>query len=160
MVDRLKGDEDLHRRLRALKERKADNRILREWGNLAVAFAKSDVPRKTGNLGRSIRVASVNMATQTATIEAGGDRNVGYAAYVEFGTRQHIIVPRRARVLAWGGKRRLSGNLASGAKPTNFAKRVKHPGTKAYRYLGNGAKKALDKVGLADGVITVWNRAA
>ena len=160
MVDRLKGDEELHRRLEALRTHKADKKILGQWAALAVRFAKAEVPRKTGNLGRTIRIESVDPNRQQAKVSAGGSRDVGYAAYVEFGTRSHIIVPRRAKVLAWGGARRLSGNLRAGASATSFARRVNHPGTKPHPYLEPGAKKALREVGLADGVIATWNEAA
>ena len=160
MVDRLKGDEELQRRLTALRTGKADRKILGQWAALGVRFAKQKVRRKSGNLGRTIRIDSVDVARQRASIMAGGSRNVGYAAYVEFGTRSHIIVPRRAKVLAWGGSRRLSGNLRSGAGATVFARRVKHPGSKPYPYLEPGAKQALKEVPLARAVITTWNEAA
>ena len=160
MTDIIDGDEALHKRLEALRNGSATNRILGEFGLLAVKFAKDMVPRKTGNLGRTIRVEGVDAARQSVTVKAGGSRNVGYAAHVEFGTRPHLIVPVRARVLAWGGARRLSGNLRSGASPTNFARRVNHPGTAPRPYLVPGSKKALAEVGLAEAVIETWNQAA
>ena len=156
----LQGADDLNARLEALRTGKANKLILGQFGLLAVKNAKERVPRKTGNLGRTIRVGNIDVARQTITITAGGDRNVGYARYVEEGTRAHIIVPVRRKALAWGGARRLSGNLRKGAKATNFAKRVHHPGTRAQPFLVPGAKQALADVGLADAVITVWNSAA
>lgn len=154
------GAKELQRRLAALEKGTADNQILGQWAALGVRFAKDEVRRKTGNLGRTIRIDSVDARRQSARIIAGGSRNVGYAAYVEFGTGAHIIVPRRAKVLAWGGARRLSGNLRSGARPTSFARRVRHPGTRANPYLVPGAKKALAEVDKARAVIKTWNDAA
>ena len=160
MRDILEGDEDLNRRFNALRSGKAEKKILSQFGLLGVRFAKADVPRKTGNLGRTIRVGDIDVRRQSVSILAGGRRNVGYAAAVEFGSKSHIIVPKRAKVLAWGGARRLSGNLRAGAKPTSFARKVHHPGTSAKPYLVPGAKRALREVDKAAAVITTWNGAA
>lgn len=110
--------------------------------------------RKTGNLGRTIHIASVGETSVTVIASAA------YAAFLELGTRPHEITPKAAKALAWGGPRRLSGSLRSGAKPTHFAKRVHHPGTKPYPYLIPGAKRAVKGAGLRDVVIERWNNAA
>jgi len=127
--------------------------LMRQYGLQTVREAKLLVHRKTGNLGRSIRLASAS-PTQ-AIVEAGAN----YAAFVEYGTRPHTITPKVARVLAWGGPRRLSGALRTGAKPTNFAMVVHHPGSRPYPFLIPGAKIAVQK---SDGEIIVraWNDAA
>lgn len=156
----LEGAPGLNARLEALRSGKATKTILGQFGLLAVRFAKAKVPRKTGNLGRTIRVGNVDVTRQSVSVLAGGERDVGYAAHVEFGTKSHPIVPVRARVLAWGGARRLSGNLRSGASATSFAMSVNHPGTQPKPYLVPGAQQALQDVGLADAVIDVWNSAA
>jgi hypothetical protein len=62
-------------------------------------------------------------------------------------------------VLAWGGSRRLSGNLRSGAKATNFARRVNHPGTKAKPYLRPAAEEVVRENGI-DLIVRAWNDAA
>lgn len=160
MADIIQGDEALNRRFEALRNGTADRRLLGQFGLLAVSFAKDLVPRKTGNLGRTIRVGDLDVKGQSISIIAGGDREVGYAAMVEFGTSPHLIVPVSAKALAWGGSRRLSGNLRSGSSPTSFAKRVNHPGTRPKPYLVPGAKKALREVGKADAIVTTWNNAA
>jgi hypothetical protein len=160
MADLLKGDKELLRRLKALEEGKADRQILTQFGLLAVRFAKDEVPRKTGNLGRTIRVASVDPRRQQVRVVAGGSRSVGYAGWVEFGTRAHTIRPVRRKALAWGGARRLSGNLRKGARATNFATIVRHPGTRPHPYLVPGAKRALAEVDKAAAVIKTWNEAA
>lgn len=154
------GADDLQKRIAALRSGKANKLILGQFGLLGVRFARDKVHRRTGNLGRTIRVGDIDVAGQSVTIVAGGQRNVGYAAAEELGSRPHIIVPVRAKALAWGGPRRLSGSLRKGAKATNFAKRVRHPGTKPHPYLVPGAQQALAEVGKADAVIRVWNEAA
>ena len=118
----------------------------------AIREAKLLVHRKTGHLGRSIVPGKVTQTT--AIIEA----RTPYAAALEFGAKPHIIRPRKAKVLAWGGTRRLSGTLASGSKPTHFAALVHHPGSKPYPYLIPGAKKAL--AGVKDAIVKLWNAAA
>lgn len=127
--------------------------LMRQFGLGTVREAKLLVHRKTGNLGRSIRVQSVTATS--ATVVAGAN----YAAFVELGTRPHEIAPKTARVLAWGGARRLSGALRSGAKPEFFAMRVHHPGTRPYPYLIPGAKIAVQKGG-AQVIVNAWDGAA
>lgn len=144
----------LNKRLDAITD---NRRLLGRIGLQAVAYAKELVPRRTGNLGRTIRLGTVS-ETQ-ASIIAGGEGGVGYARDVELGTRPHTIVPRNRKALAWGGDRRLSGSLRSGAKATNFAKRVNHPGTKAKPYLRPGAERAVKETGV-DVIVEAWNQAA
>jgi hypothetical protein len=151
----LKGGPQLQRRLVAIG--KAPREILREVGIRGVAESKALVPRRTGNLGRTIRLGA--LTPTSVEIHAGGTLQVGYAAAVEFGTRPHVIVPRKARVLAWGGARTLGGRLRAGATATSFAARVNHPGSKAHPYLRPGLAKALDLVGLG-GIVRAWNDAA
>lgn len=158
--DGLKGADDLMARFEALRDGTASRAVLGRFGLLAVQRAQERVPRKTGNLFRTIRVAEVDEQQQRVRVTAGGTRDVGYAADVEFGTRPHVIVPRTRKALAWGGARRLSGSLRKGAKPTNFARRVNHPGTRPRPYLRPGAEQALREVGLSDVVVSVWNEAA
>lgn len=149
------GQKQLAARLNAIG--KAPALILREVGIRAVADAKKAVPRKTGNLGRTIRLGP--RSATSVEIRAGGTENVGYAAAVEFGTRPHVILPKRAKALAWGGARTLGGRLRAGSQATHFARRVNHPGTRAQPYLIPAFEKALRVVGL-DKVVERWNKAA
>jgi len=151
---RLDGERELRRRLVAVGQ--APKGILRDIGVGAVREAKLIVPRRTGNLGRTIRIGSVT--NDHVEVVAGGTRGVGYAAAVEFGSRPHIIVPRNAKVLAWGGARTLGGRLRKGSKASHFARRVNHPGSRARPYLIPGFEKALRSVGLGS-LIDRWNRA-
>lgn len=151
----LQGGRQLEARLRAMG--RAPEEMLREIGIRGVAEAKKTVPRKTGNLGRTIRLGTVSRTE--VSIRAGGALNVGYAAAVEFGSRPHVIRPKKARVLAWGGSRTLGGRLSAGSRPTNFAMSVNHPGTKPQPFLLPGFEKALRIVGLGK-LVEKWNEAA
>lgn len=151
MAENVKGYAQLQARLHAMG--RATPEMMNTIGLQVVREAKLAVPRKTGNLGRSIRVTA--HTAQSVTVAA----TANYAAYVELGTRPHEITPVAARVLAWGGTRRLSGALRSGAKPTHFAMRVHHPGTKPHPYLLPAAKMVAQKVGLG-AILKAWNDAA
>lgn len=151
------GLPELKRRLAAITDTKD---LLRQMSLLSVAEAKALVPRKTGNLARTIRVGSVT--DEKAELLAGGEHGVGYAKFVERGTKAHEIVPRNAKALRFAatpGGRRLSGRPRTGASVV-FAKRVRHPGTKAQPFLLPGAERAITKGGLKSRIIKEWNDAA
>ena len=157
MIVRFSGGRELQARLRAMGD---TQHILRDVGVTATAEAKRLVPRRTGNLARTIRIKSVSPTHLDMT--AGGAIAPGYAAAVEFGSRPHVIVPRRARVLAWGGPRTLGGRLRvirgvrAGAE--HFAMRVRHPGTRPHPYLVPGLREGVKRItGL---LIDAWNRGA
>lgn len=155
MAETIVGLTALEKRMAALQG-PLGVKVTRQLGLATVREAKLLVHRKTGNLGRSIHVAS---ATETsATVIA----SASYAADVEFGTKPHEITPKAAQALRFAASpagRRLSGAPRAGAAVV-FAKRVHHPGTKPYPFLVPGAKRAVAKGGLKDVVIDVWNAAA
>jgi len=151
---KLIGERQLQARLKAIGKTEL---LMRDITIHGVAEAKLLVPRKTGNLARTIRPGAVSR--DRAEIKAGGTRLVGYAGAVELGTRAHVIRPRKAKVLAWGGSRRLTGSLRSGSKPTHFARKVNHPGTRAKPYLRPGLQKAATEFGL-DKIVQLWNSGA
>ena len=148
------GIDKLSARLRNVADTRA---LMGRIGLDAVAEAKSRVPRRTGNLGRTIRLGPVDK--DSVEVHAGGRRDVGYAAAVEFGSRAHEIVPVRRKALAWGGARTLGGRLKSGARPTHFARRVRHPGTRAQPYLLPGMLFAVQRAG-GQYIIRQWNDGA
>ena len=150
----LKGERQLRARLNAIG--KTDG-LMREIVLHGVREAKILVPRRTGNLGRTIRVGTVTR--DHGEIRAGGVAKVGYAAAVELRTRPHIIRPRKAKMLAWGGSRTLGGRVRSGSRPTNFARLVRHPGTRAKPFLRPGLLKAATTKGLGS-LVRLWNEAA
>lgn len=145
----VQGIDDLLRRIDAMGQ---THGVLKVLQVVTVQEAQKTVPRKTGNLQRNIRPGRVTGSS--AEVEA----RTPYAAAVEFGTKPHIIRPRYAKVLAWGGPRRLSGRLKKGGKATNFAKVVHHPGTRAQPYLLPAARKAVQRV--QEALVNLWNRAA
>ena len=111
--------EDLSPRLKALGSAEMRRNLLKGLQMAAVMEAKRLVPRKTGNLDRSIRRGPIN--DDRALILAGGVGEVGYAAHVEFGTKGgQMLRPVKKKALAWGGNRRLSGTQRSGAKAEFF----------------------------------------
>ena len=80
----LEGSADLQKKLIALQNGTANERILRLLGNEVVSRAKQNVPQKTRNLHRTIRVDEVDERTQTVRVVAGSTNGkVGYAQYVE-----------------------------------------------------------------------------
>jgi hypothetical protein len=140
----------LQRRLKAIGELQPAMRAVQLS---TIHEAQARVHRKTGHLQRSIVPGPVS--DTHAVIEA----RTPYAAALEEGAKPHIIKPKNARVLAWGGERRLTGRLKSGSKPDHFAALVHHPGNKPYPYLVPGAKAALEKAGIVGEIVKRWNKA-
>ena len=162
------GLDDLNARIAALRSGNASRQLLLQMGNTVVAEAQKRAPKKTGTLIRSIRVDDVNEREQTATVRAGSTTGkIGYAQFVEFGTgiygpRRTPIVPVRRKALRFpraGAATRLSGNLTSAQQRAGggyaFAKSVK--GRKATPYLIPAVKDVVDKLGLSQTIIDVWN---
>lgn len=162
------GLDDLNARIAALRSGNASRQLLLQMGNTVVAEAQKRAPKKTGTLIRSIRVDDVNEREQTATVRAGSTTGkIGYAQYVEFGTgiygpRRTPIVPVRRKALRFpraGAATRLSGNLTSAQQRAGggyaFAKSVR--GRKATPYLIPAVKDVVNRLGLADAIIDVWN---
>jgi hypothetical protein len=179
-MSRLEGQEGLLRRLRAIGEARP---LLRALQLETVRQAKLVVPRKTGNLGRSIVPGTVGR--DWAEVEA----RMSYAAAIELGSKPHRITAKPGKVLAWpatAAGRRLSGRANSRALKGSpglgqagggfggvtikrvgkkgktsgtfrYARGVNHPGTKPMPFLMPGAKAALDKAGIT--VVEQWNKA-
>jgi len=150
---KLAGASQLDARLRALQSTRG---LTHRLGLGTVREAKLLVPRRTGNLGRSIHIQSES-DTQVVVVASAE-----YAGFVERGTRPHIIRPVRARALAFAASpagRRLSGRVRRGAAVV-FAMLVHHPGTKPEPFLRPGAQKAASGSNLAAVVIEEWNAAA
>ena len=157
----LKGYEQLQRRLNAIG---VTGDFMHQLGFMAVREAKAIVPRKTSNLEHTIHVAS--FTPTSVQVVAGGDKKVGYAAYVEYGTGPHDITPNAKKALRWavssskGFRATGSPSSAKGNKiGYAFAKRVHHPGTRAQPYLMPGAKRAVEQTGL-QALVDKWNGAA
>ncbi len=153
---RISGIPQLQRRLKAISEQE---QLLRQLQLATIAEAKALVPRRTGDLARSI-IPGPRTRTFAEVIA-----QKHYAPFVEFGTRAHTIRPKKAGVLAWPADskgRRLSGRPS--AKTTRsgafrYAKVVRHPGTKPQPFLLPAGEKALRDVGIQS-IIKPWNDAA
>jgi len=145
----VKGIPQLQTRLNRIRP---SPELMKGLGLAAIREQKLLVPRRTGNLVRSIGLGSI---TPTAVVTRA---TAAYAAFVEFGTRAHDIVPRIKKALRFApsGSGRLSGAPRSGG-PVVFAKRVRHPGTRANPFMERGAQKAVTGSGLKDVVIREWN---
>ncbi len=82
---------------------------------LAKNTTRTNVPWKTGNLLHSFRFT-------TGYLMARWYPTAAYAAFVELGTKPHVILPRSKQALYWPGA----------AHPV---KSVNHPGTAANPYM-------------------------
>lgn len=89
--------------------------------NTVASKGHSRILQRTGGLRRSFR-------SKISVFRGGGRVQVGtghrLAQFAEHGTRAHIILPRRAKVLRFVT-----------VQGTVFARRVRHPGTPARRML-------------------------
>ena len=157
MNGELEGAQALQARIKAVSntDGRMGSRMLRGWQLHTVYLAKRRVPVKTRNLSRSIHPGPI-VGHESATVVASAE----YARYVEGGTQPHIIKPVRARMLAWGGDRRLTGSLRTGARPTNFARIVHHPGTRPRPFLRPAALEALEDLAMTQWYVAAWNEAA
>lgn len=128
--------------------------LLRDVQIRAVREAKLRVARQTGNTGRTIMPGE--LTDRYAIVEASGA-----AAFLEFGTKPHVIRPRNKRALSWTEGKRLSGRNRIGAAAGQrfFASIVHHPGTKAQPFLVPGVVEALRQVGV-EPIIKAWNDAS
>ena len=79
---------------------------LRQGGKVIAEQAKTLSPKRTGKLRDSIRVKTRITAGQpVATISAGGNKrgDAFYAQIVEFGSKAHLIKPKKGKALAFAG---------------------------------------------------------
>lgn len=86
---------------------------------------------KSGALRASIRVVDRgNRGLGKANIQVvAGRPGMHQTGYQEYGTRPHVITPKRARAL----------RFVSGGQVV-FARRVNHPGTKATRFIRDSTR--------------------
>jgi hypothetical protein len=136
----LRGSPELRARLRALKL--AFKPIGKAWATETVAQDRRRVPVKTGRLQRSIRVR--NASQRKATVVAHYT-----ASFIDVGTKEHDIVPKKASSL----KFQVQGR-------TIFSKKVHKPRQAARPFEKAGAIEALRKTPMAATIVNEWNRAA
>lgn len=97
---------------------------------LARQTTRETVPYRTGNLLRGFTHVR-------GKLQAVWKPTARYAAFVNFGTRPHIIEARRARVLA----NKQTGQI--------FGKRVQHPGTQPNPYMERILLKSQNDIDMA-----------
>jgi len=156
----MQGAPQLERRLMAVASPATKKYMLNTWRIRTVGYAKVLAPKRSGHLKRTIHPGILEATRATVEVDAV------YAAAHEFGSGLHgpnhayyIIKPVKGKWLAWGGARRLTGSLRTGAQATNFARVVHHPGVKPHPYLVPAAEKAQKEAGL-DTIVTSWNNGA
>lgn len=154
----MEGMTPLRRRLEAVSSARGRKAMMGTLGLAVEGRAREHTERfrKTGNLGMSIHVAEYD--EDSVRVVADAD----YAPDVEYGTKPHEIVPRRARALRWAtspGGARLTGSPRRGAEVA-FARRVQHPGTKAQPYMRPAADEVLGEAGIpAKVIVEMWDDA-
>lgn len=160
----LQGYEALNARITAVSgvDGRMGSRVIRRWQVGTIRGAKIRVPRRTGNLGRTIYAGPIIGASGSVVVSAN------YAAAIELGRRAVTIRPKPGRIgrngrpamLAWGGARRQTGTLRSGAMPTSFAREVHQPARAPRPFLRPAAIEALERENLTDELVIAWNAAA
>jgi hypothetical protein len=139
-MSKLKGADDLRRRLNSLK--KAYKPIGRKWGRASINAGRPMVPVLTGRLRRSMRIIS---ATEKRT-------KVGayYTAYfVDKGPKPHTITAKKARGLVFQGRR-----------GTVFTRQVHHRGYRGRPFRKRMAEEGLRQTPMAQEIVDAWNKAA
>jgi len=107
--------------------------IAKNAGKLASQrLGKYDAYRQGGNVGAYRRGTKVlpGIGSSPTKITVVVENAVAHAAIIEFGSRPHIIRPRRP-----GGRLR----WLTGSGPV-FAREVRHPGTRPYTILSDAAR--------------------
>ena len=172
MSGELIGYAALKRKLAALEPGKGLGReIMGDLQAMALAEQKRAlyemVTRRTGQSG-------ANVVRGTLTDSSAETVARSTAALIESGTRPHDIRPRFKKALffsASGAGTRLTGSVQSryrkggaglvpiGPNVGTFAMHVHHRGTKPRPFMIEGAKRAIEKAGLADRIVARWNHA-
>ena len=106
-----------------------------------------DYTDRTGLLTMSIVAAQPEGkfldSTLTIDIASGGDR-VQYALYVEEGTKAHAITAKNKKALMFAGNSGDGEQLLPGGRV--LARSVKHPGTRAYKFMANATEFIAEQV--------------
>jgi hypothetical protein len=159
----LVGYSALVARINAVQSPVTRRNIGRRWQVATVRGAKIRAPRRTSNMARTIHAGESTDVSATVLVSAN------YAAAVELGRRAVDIYPRPGRIgrngrpaaLAWGGARRQTGSLRTGASPTTFARAVHQPARPGRPFLRPAAIEALEQEAeLVDVIVDAWNGAA
>jgi len=96
---------------------------LKKLGDRVADEARTRSPVQTGKLRSSISVGQKSAGRNGTTIQVSA--NTLYALYVNQGTKPHVIMPKKARMLSFPTK---AGEIV-------FANKVNHPGTKPQPFM-------------------------
>jgi hypothetical protein len=114
---------------------------LRDYGRVLRAKIAEEAPKKTGVLASTVRINTRQAGTKNVHLEVtmgNKSRPEVVVKSVLFGSKRHVIVPRKAKVLRF---------VSSGGGVV-FAKRVNHPGTRPNNFLERAlAATKPDRVG-------------
>lgn len=119
----IQGGRQLDELLRTLPEKmqKNVNRTgLRAGAAVLLEEVKQNIPVASGALRDSARITSRARGGSVSVSVKVGNRQAWYAHLVEFGTRPHVITPKTASALQFGGV---------------TTKAVQHPGTRARPFM-------------------------
>lgn len=140
-------------------EQKADMRVrmaLQQVAGEVATEAKTNHEYKdrTGKLTASVRAETVRgtfgtgLSVDMLAGGRGGPGTVTYASHIEFGTKPHVIRARKKKALAFFFG---TSKVLGGGGTEVVVRSVKHPGTRAYKFMQNAlvaktarAEKLLD----------------
>jgi hypothetical protein len=136
----LRGSPELRARLKAIKL--TFKPLGKSWANDTRDAARRRVKKRTGATAASFRVRN---ATQRKATVVGSY----IASFIDAGTKEHDIVPRKATMLRFEAEGR-----------TIFSKKVHKPRQAAHPFKRAAALEGLAKNPMAAAVVEQWNRAA
>ena len=115
--------------------------------DMSIKLKNAMVESTTGVQNDAKKVRPNSFKNQTGTLRRsiqkkveGANRGIvytdeKYAPYVEFGTKPHVITPKNRKMLAF----KVNGKVI-------FAKKVNHPGTRAYNYMRDAFNENKQKI--------------
>lgn len=139
-VSNLRGTAEFKARLKAAGQ--MFKPYGREWTDEYVRVARPMVAVRTGKTRATIRRR--NASAKRATVAA-----MFTAIFIDAGTKQHTIVPKRARGLYF----------TDGGEP-RFVSKVDHPGQRAKPFREEAMRRSIKNKPMADRLIREWNSAA
>lgn len=129
------GAQTLLNDLRQLPER-MEASVIRQMSQIAYDKMQEGAGRhsKTGALFRSLYNRSIPKGREVGhdPLKTRLESGLSYDRFVIFGTRPHVILPRKKKALRW-----------SGGGVFHFAKVVNHPGYRGDNYMQSAADAAI-----------------
>lgn len=149
-MTQLLGAQELRARLKALKLTYKE--VGSRWGDDAVVRMQERVHSPHGRLKKSIRVK--NRTQRKTTIAASY-----WALMINKGSRAHTIPKRKHPRLLTSGYQKGS-RKPTGPGGTIFGRKAEHRGHRAWPFIENSAREALDAHPETQAIIDAWNSAA